>query len=119
MNLQSFGSYRFILSSAKHYFIFHKMRRCNCKRIHKTNDFNFCLLGTYAMTLRHSRKFCILSWRSHITRIKMRISNFNFCLKGLSDSRSGGVFCERYYNEGLKVGVFSYFISRYKCCGPN
>ena len=39
--------------------------------------------------------------------------------KGLSDSRSGGVFCEWDNNEGLKVGVFSYFIRRYKCCGPN
>ena len=31
-------------------------------------------------------------------------------LKDLSDSRSGGVFCERDYNEGLKVGVFSYLM---------
>ena len=46
-------------------------------------------------------------------------SSLGFCKKGLSDSRSGGVFRERDYNEGLKVSIFSYFISRYKCCGPN
>ena len=39
--------------------------------------------------------------------------------KGLSDSRSGGVFCERDYNEGLKIGVFTYSIGRCKCYGPN
>ena len=39
--------------------------------------------------------------------------------KDLSSSRSGGVFCERDYNEGLKVGVFSYLIYRYKCYRPN
>ena len=32
--------------------------------------------------------------------------------KGLSASRSGGVFGEWDYNEGLKFGVFSYLTSR-------
>ena len=36
----------------------------------------------------------------------------------MSASRSGAVFGEWDYNEGLKVGLFSYLISRYKCYGP-
>ena len=47
----------------------------------------------------------------------------NYCipikLKGLSDLRSGGVFGEWDYNEGLKFGVFSYLFSSCKCFGPN
>ena len=35
--------------------------------------------------------------------------------KGLSDSSSGAIFRETYFNEGLKFGIFSYFIYRYKC----
>ena len=38
--------------------------------------------------------------------------------KDLSDSSAGCIFCEQHYNEGLKYGVFSYLISRYKYCGP-
>ena len=39
--------------------------------------------------------------------------------KGLSDSRSGATNKYLDYNEGLKIGVFSYLISTYKCYGPN
>ena len=37
----------------------------------------------------------------------------------LSALRSGAVFGEWDYNEGLKVGIFSYFISKRKCYGQN
>ena len=50
---------------------------------------------------------------------ELNVSNFINKSKNLSASRSGAVFGERDYNEGLKVGVFSYFISKCKCYGPN
>ena len=40
-------------------------------------------------------------------------------LMDLSSSHSGAVFGEWDYNEGLKIGVISYLISRCKCYGPN
>ena len=40
-------------------------------------------------------------------------------IKELSDSRSGAVFGEWDYNEGLKFGNFRYFMCRSKCFGPN
>ena len=43
----------------------------------------------------------------------------DFELKALSDLSSGDIFRETYFNEGLKFSVFSYFICRYKCFGPN
>ena len=39
--------------------------------------------------------------------------------KGLSDSSSGAIFRETYFNEGLKFSIFSYLICRYKCFGSN
>ena len=39
-------------------------------------------------------------------------------LKELSSSRSGAVFGECDYNDGLKIGFFSYLISRCKCYRP-
>ena len=40
-------------------------------------------------------------------------------LKGLSSSRSGGIFFGHDYNEGLKFGDFRFSMYRYKCFGPN
>ena len=51
--------------------------------------------------------------------VKQSFSTIQYSLKGLSSSRSGDIFFNLYYNEVLKFGVFRYFISRYKCCGPN
>ena len=45
--------------------------------------------------------------------------DFRALWKGLSDSRSGATNKYLDYNEGLKIGVFSYLISTYKCYGPN
>ena len=41
------------------------------------------------------------------------------CSKDLSASRSGAVFGEWDFNEGLKVGVYSYLIRKCKCYRPN
>ena len=49
----------------------------------------------------------------------MKIRKMFQKLKGLSDSRSGAVFGEWDYNEGLKFGNFRYFMCRSKCFGPN
>ena len=43
----------------------------------------------------------------------------NLKQKGLSDSSSGDIFRETYFNEGLKFIVFSYLICRCKCFGSN
>ena len=73
-------------------------------------------IGIYALIKNLFIRFEIL--------MENRISSYiYFCKwqtsKGLSDSRSGAVFGEWDYNEGLKFGVFSYLISRCKCYGPN
>ena len=43
----------------------------------------------------------------------------DFRSKDMSDSRSGATNKYLDYNEGLKIGFFSYLISTYKCYGPN